>query len=310
MKRFFWTAFTAFLAFTACGPSRHSIHVEMRYPSKSGMELSGKSISVVCLENESESAALLSEGIADGFAYTLEKDYATGEGSVKVFRMKPSHGAVYSSKDSLFNLLMDTGADVLFLMDTLTLGNITVGDASRVSVPASDDSAYVSSCRLSLSLRLYGFDAMNKEEKVYSFSGSTFAVADVYSDGSQSVEAIESKAVAALPDAGWDVGETMAASFISQWKHEQYSIVYFESDSWYRALNFAEQYYWKEAMDIWMELSGTGDLLKRSCAAYNIAVACYMAGDYDLAGLWLDRSDEDGKLPYSDSLRKRINARK
>jgi hypothetical protein len=51
-------------------------------------------------------------------------------------------------------------------------------------------------------------------------------------------------------------------------------------------------------------------MMKRASAEYNIAVACYMLGDFDLALEWLDRSDADNKLPtLSDGLRKRIEAR-
>ena len=51
--------------------------------------------------------------------------------------------------------------------------------------------------------------------------------------------------------------------------------------------------------------------MKKATAEYNISVACYMMGEFDLAGEWLDRSDADNKLPtLSDALRKRIEARK
>ena len=50
--------------------------------------------------------------------------------------------------------------------------------------------------------------------------------------------------------------------------------------------------------------------MKKACAEYNIAVACYMLGDYALALEWLDRSDADNNMPtLSDAMRKRINAR-
>lgn len=62
-------------------------------------------------------------------------------------------------------------------------------------------------------------------------------------------------------------------------------------------------------MDIWMQLLSTNDLMKRACAEYNISVACYMLGDYQLAIEWLDLSDKENKLPISDALRKRIDAR-
>ena len=72
----------------------------------------------------------------------------------------------------------------------------------------------------------------------------------------------------------------------------------------------AQNFDWRGAMDIWIGLLSTNDHYKRSCAEYNIAVACYMLGDYDLATEWLDRSDQDNLLPVSDALRKRINTRK
>jgi hypothetical protein len=64
-------------------------------------------------------------------------------------------------------------------------------------------------------------------------------------------------------------------------------------------------------MDQWFKLLDSYDLMKRACAEYNIAVACYMLGDYALAEQWLDRSDADNKLPnMSDSFRKRLDSRK
>ena len=75
-------------------------------------------------------------------------------------------------------------------------------------------------------------------------------------------------------------------------------------------MEHADAYQWRDAMDIWLTLLDTNDLLKRSCAAYNLSVASYMLGDYDLASQWLDRSDKDNLLPMSDALRKRIDSRK
>jgi hypothetical protein len=170
---------------------------------------------------------------------------------------------------------MDTGSDVVFLFDKVEFSKVNE-DLQKFS------------------LKLYCFDAMNKDENVYSFAGSS--VTDATGDD--------------LQKEAWDAGNTVAGSFKTQWKHEQYSIVYYNSDKWYDALENAEAYKWKAAMDIWMTLADTGDLLKRSCAEYNIAVACYMLGDYMLASEWLAMSDKDNKLPQSDALRKRIDARK
>jgi hypothetical protein len=156
---------------------------------------------------------------------------------------------------------------------------------------------------------MYAFDAMDDTEQVHTFTGTSNANPHAYSDGSLSSTELFGRAQAGMLEEGWQAGRQVAASFKSEWKHEQYSLTYFDSENWYDALDKAEAYDWKGAMDIWIGLLKTRDLMKRSCAEYNIAVACYMLGDYGLASDWLDLSDADNLLPFSDALRKRIASR-
>lgn len=299
------------LTLAACGPIRHAVHVEMKHPSKSGIDFTGKKIAVVYLENDNDIATSLSEGMASGLAYSMESDQGTGQGSVGTYMMRVTSGGDYASRDTLVNLILDTDSDVVFLIDTISTGLMTIGGATSVSSASSPDSSYFSSGQLPFTMKLYCFDAMNMDEKVYSFSGSSVAVPFAYSDGRQSAAVIRERALQSLPEVGFEVGMNVASTFRTQWKHEQYSILYFDTPSqWYDAMELADQYYWKEAMDIWLGLLDTNDLMRRACAAYNISVASYMLGDYDLAKEWLDRSDADNKLPLSDGMRKRIEARR
>lgn len=297
------------LTLVSCAPMKHAVHVEMRHPSRSGVDLAGKDISVVYLETDNTVANTFSEGMADGFAYTLEQDYGTGEGSVGIYRMRMSENGNYASRDSLFNILMDTGADVVFLFDTVRLGTIVIGGSTRVASPSSQDSSYVSRATMPYTMKLFCFDAMDQKEEVKAFGGTSVARPDIYSDGKRTSGELMKTAMKNIDADGWNAGVLVADSFKSQWKHEQYSIVYYETEKWYDALVKAEQYDWKGAMEIWLGLLDTGDLMKRACAEFNISVACYMLGDYHLASEWLDRSDEDNKLPISDAMRKRIDQR-
>jgi hypothetical protein len=262
---------------------------------------------VVYLEGDNAVASEFCESMADGFAYTLEQDYGPGT-QMSIFRMRSLEGADYSKKDSLFNILMDTGTDVVFLFDTVRFGTMTVGGPSRVSYPSSPDSSFVSNGNIPYTMKLYCYDGMNKEDRVQAFGGTAIARPEVYSSGKDDSTVATSKAWKSLGIEGWDAGVKIADSFKSQWKHEQYSIIYYEGEKWYAALEKAEQYDWKGAIDIWMDLLSTNDLMKRACAEYNISVACYMLGDYALAKEWLDLSDKENKLPLSDALRKRIDA--
>lgn len=271
MKRFPFILFFLILLYS-CGPSRHAIPVEMRHPSKSGLDLAGKIISVVYSGTGDPDRDMFSENMADAFARTLEKEYGTGEGSVGLYSVDSSVGD-YTGRDSLVNILMTTGADMVFLID------------------ASDASVAQSGGR-PLTVTIYCVDAMDRSDKVHKFSGSTAL------DSADEAKAVET-------------GKRVAESFLPQWKQEQYSIVYYDSVKWYEALVKAEQFDWKGAMDIWFTLLDSNDALKRASAEYNIAVACYMLGDFVLAREWLDRSDAENRMPtLSDGLRKRIEARK
>ena len=274
MKRIFYI-FISLLIVISCGPSRHAVHVEMRHPSKSGLELGGKIVSVIYADTGNSQSDLFTENMADAFAEALEKDYGTGKGSFAVHTVDARKGD-YSQKDSLFRLLMSTGSDLVFLFGPVDI-DAKIKGASPVKVS------------------LYSYDGMDKEDKVRLYTGTTV---------------LTSLENASIASEAAEAGRKVADSFVSKWKHEQYSIAYFDSQKWYEALALAEEYDWKGAMDIWFSILDSNDILKRACAEYNIAVACFMLGDMNLADEWLKKSKADNDMPtLTDALRKRIDAR-
>jgi hypothetical protein len=259
----------------SCGPSRHAIPVEMRYPSRSGIDLVGKNVSVIYGNADDDNVNSLSEKMAMAFARTLETDYGTGEGSIGVYAVDKRRGE-YTSRDSLLILLGKTGADVVILMN-----------ASPVDVEMAEGSQ--------IKVTFHCYDGMNMNDKVQVFAGNTVL--------SSSGDRLESEIVAA--------GARFADAFKIQWKQEQYSIAYYDNILWYEALSRAEQFDWKGAMDIWFTLLDTNDMMKRATAEYDIALACYMLGDMYLAEDWLKKSMKDNDMPtLTEALLKRIEARK
>lgn len=268
--------FLSVLLLLSCGPSRHVVHVEMRHPSKSGIDLAGKIVSIVYYSGTDDTENMISENIALGFADAIEKDYSMGQGAVGVYAVDRNAGD-FVVKDSLVNLVIQTGGDVVFLLDAVQGDNVTPGGTP-------------------INVSLHCYDGLDKSDSVKSFNGSTV---------------IAHPSPESLGEGALTVGNHLAESFKAQWKHEQYSIAYYDSIRWYEALERAEQFDWKGAMDIWFELIDSQDVLKRASAEYNISVACYMLGDFDLADKWLKRSVADNDMPtLTDALRKRINARK
>lgn len=298
------------LGATACGPSRYTMHLETRQPSRAGVDLAGKNLSVVYLQNPESKEYDFNSYMAEGLAAYLEKDYGTGEGSVGVYRLERNNAGDYASKDTLVNLLVETGADYVFLLDNVRFGEMTVGGPSKVSYPVSADSSIINTASIPFTIKMYGYDAMDKKEEVRSFGGTAMAQPDIYSDGKLTAAQLKAKAYELLPKEGIAAGELVGASFASQWKVEGFSVAYYDSVKWILALQKADNFDWKGAMDIWFEMLESKDVLKRSSAAYNIALSCYMLGDYRLAEQWLDLSDKESELSFAAALRKRINSRK
>ena len=265
------------LTVVSCGPTRHAITLQMRHPSKSGLDLGGKIVSVAYSSVGNPVADTYNKAMAGSFADVLEEDYATGDGSVKVVRIDGTK-ADYAQRDSLVSILMKTGSDMVFLF------------ASPVFSISNTSGA------IPMTISLYCYDGMNKEDKVFAYTGKTVVT-------STSSLSLENEAV--------DAGKNVSEIFKAQWKHEQFSIVYFDSTKWYEALVRAEEYDWKGAMDIWFTLLDTNDIMKRASAEYNIAVACYMLGDFELADEWLKKSKADNDMPtLTDAMSKRIDAMK
>lgn len=312
MKRgFLFSAVLPFLAAVSCGPMTFTMDVEMRGVSRSGLDLGRKSFSVVYLDSGSKADSLFGSGVSEGFAQKLETEYFSGERFIDIYRLDMKPGADYASKDTLLNILMDTGSDVVFLFEPPALGEAVAGKPAKVtSAGRSADSSYVSEVSVPFSIRLDVYDSMNKADSVFSFNGADVAKPVAYTDGAESQAELVAKGLSSLGDAGKDVGRRMADTFVSTWKSERHPVIYYDAQAWINAAYAANDYRWKDAMDIWIRFADSGNYEKRSCAAYNISLACYMMGDYALALEWLDRSDKDYPLAVSRELRKKINARK
>ncbi len=312
MKRSSILAVSALLlCMGACSPQTFTMNLEMRQPSQSGFDLAGKSLSVVYLE-EAGKDTVFAKHLATGFAEALEKDYFGGREAVGVYRMEKRPGADYASRDTLLNLVLDSDDDVIFLFDAPEFQEATLGETRASALEAADSSRLVVA-RVPYSLRMYAYDSMNKADTVRTFVGnSTFNQVIFGSD-----KTTEAQFMRHLWDntnntatQAQDAGNRSAAKFKAVWKEESVTFYYFENADWTDAAEAAYSFKWNQAMDKWMSLLNTKNYERRAYAEYNLAAACYVTGDLGLASQWLDQSDKDGKVELSDSLRRRINARR
>lgn len=295
-------ALSALVALQSCDPQAFSMNVEMRYPSSSGMSIDGKSVAVVYLNEDSAKDSVFNECLANGFASAIEKNYFNGAEAVNLYKMPKVGGGVYSNADTLINLIVDTGCDIVFLFDAPEFGNVqikeqktsTSGTYYPVSVPVA--------------VKLYGFDSLSGSDTVRVWTGTRMLSANM--EASLGRQAAADSLWNRIGSSAENLGEVSARTFAPVWKEETYTFIYYESpEAWLTAAQYASDYKWNEAMKVWISLLDTNNPMKRSCAEYNIATACFLMGDNELALKWLNSSDEDYPISLSKTLRKRIQAR-
>lgn len=295
-------ALSALVALQSCDPQAFSMNVEMRYPSSSGMSIDGKSVAVVYLNEDSAKDSVFNECLANGFASAIEKNYFNGAEAVNLYKMPKVVGGVYSNADTLINLIVDTGCDIVFLFDAPEFGNVqikeqktsTSGTYYPVSVPVA--------------IKLYGFDSLSGSDTVRVWTGTRMLSANM--EASLGRQAAADSLWNRIGSSAENLGEVSARTFAPVWKEETYTFIYYESpEAWLAAAQYASDYKWNEAMKVWISLLDTNNPMKRSCAEYNIATACFLMGDNELALKWLNSSDEDYPISLSKTLRRRIQTR-
>ena len=78
---------SALFALVSCAPQAFVVSPEMRGPSKSGLNLAGKSLAVVYLTDGNPRGEAFNASAAGGFATHLEEDYFGGNREVELFAL-------------------------------------------------------------------------------------------------------------------------------------------------------------------------------------------------------------------------------
>ena len=260
------------LLLAACSPQVYPLYLDVRQPSSSGLDLARKSMSLVYMDGTNEVDSLFDRHAASALARKLEEDYYGGEPVIGLYHI-PSADSV--SLEKMHSLVMDTEGDVIFVL------------ASHLDIP---DSTHLGVVPLHTDLSVY--DSMS-EDKVLRYNGNTV---------------LSMTGMKELPLKAEEMAGRIAKRFLSDWKTESFSFYYFDdfSDDWTDALTLASQGKMGKAMDIWMEQVKTGSIIKKACAAYNMAMGFYLLEDTHMSAYWLEYADKLEELPLSAGLHKRL----
>lgn len=264
-------------ALVSCAPSAYVMQLESRKPSESGLDLAGKNISVIYLQSQDGRDSLFNNRAADALAYGLESEFFDGAESVKVYSLPKDEAGDYASRDTASQYILLLDSDVVMILDTPQ----TVESTTGRSMPVSS--------------RLYIYDSM---------AGKDDGVTTLQTTSSTSSLTDESRAIS--------VGNSFLKPLRSQWEQDMFTVLYFDGlgRKWIEGVLLADEMKWAEAINLWMDLAKSKDPTQSSCARYDVALGCFMLGQYDLALEWLDSSDAIQPLSLNKGLRKRIMEKK
>lgn len=244
--------------------------MEMRYPSSSGLNLTGKSVAMVYPYGLTQEEMQLTSSVAGALADQLDAAYPESD-STRLYTIQYTDDfARMATPDSLVNLVLKTDADVVFLFGH----------------PSEFADGYKQG---GFKLPLYCYDALGGEKAgVKSFT----ITADAGSDAALS---------------GKNIGNRISSSFIPTWREEEFGIWYTENGAWNNALLQALDFKWDAAVKGWMSILETAtDPNIRACLEYNIGLGCFMMGNRELALQWLTQSDTESSSEVTTSLISRV----
>ena len=274
-----WILAAAALLAAACSPQVYPMYLEMRGPSRSGITLAGKNVSVVYMDGNNQVDSLFDRQVASSLARSLEADYFDGREQVGIFRT-PAVDSV--SLDLMHSLVMETEGDVVFVLSS-SLGLPAPETNQVVAKATSVDSAFVCPVAVPVRTQLYVYDSMG-QDKVIPYKGSAVLRTMVYNSGTLTEDGLKSLALRSMAQEADEVGERISTRFLSTWTTETFSFYYYEgslqNDIWIYALANVMEGKLATAVDMWMPFVKQGNNISRASACYNIAQAFYLMEDY------------------------------
>jgi tetratricopeptide (TPR) repeat protein len=120
---------------------------------------------------------------------------------------------------------------------------------------------------------------------------------DLGDNADQEIVTIPKSAFLDLQRAAVFVGERTARSFMDQWETQDRVIFVYDKFKWNVAYDYALAFEWDKAMEIWLELVKSNNAKEAACASFNVALACEMQGNFELAKKWLNLSQKTLDMP-------------
>ncbi|MFA5301783.1 MAG: DUF6340 family protein [Bacteroidales bacterium] len=295
------------LILSSCGPLINIMEVDVRLPATRPINIMGREMAVFTPQYDSVSVtdSVLLHNFSQSLADALASEAYLASGSVPVFSHYTGSEALgtLEQPDYVHRLALETGTNLVFMVDSVEIGGFYSREVSRVE---DDYKLHYLMAPFTSVVRVY--DAEKVQFIKYIPLRDTVAW-EVWIPSENETVSIPSSAFQDLQRASEFFAKELAETFVDQWETQDRVIYVYEKRDWNLAYNHALAFAWDEAMKIWMELVKGTNAKEVACAAFNLALACEMQGNFELAQKWLDLSQKTFDLPeakyYSELLQDR-----
>ena len=286
-----------FFMLVACAPQASIMQVEVKDTPGEHIAVDNKQIAVFAIAGAGYGDSLRIERAATALAEKFEQDRGCTD-PLPVFLLseldfyKNDSGSY--DKEVIRTLMYNSGADMQIFLHSLKFGNYSV---SSVADYLSDYGHRMVHIPYLASVDVY--DAI-ADSLIYKATVRDSIYMSLVSE--VSIKDYTALVNSKLPEISAIAGETIATLLTEQWSTQERMFINFPGDSkWERGISLANDFKWKEAIGQWMPLVKDPNSRKAAYAAYNIAVACEMMGQMQLAGEWIDYSVK--KFSFDDNLK-------
>jgi len=288
----------ALLLAGGCGPMINILEVDVRQPASRPMNIMGREMAVFTplYDSITLSDSVLMNRYAQSLADGLALQARLPKGAVPLFIHHTGSESLgtLDQPDYAHRLALETETDLLFMVDSVTIGGFLVNDNAYLLAP------------IQAVVRVYDAELVRFTRYI---PIRVTAAWDIGDQADKETITIPRSAFIDLQRAAVYMGEQTARSFMDQWETQDRVVFVFDKLKWNRAYDHALAFEWDKAMEIWLELLKSNNTKEVACAAFNVALACEMQGNFALAEKWLDLSQKTLDMAetryYRDMLQER-----
>ncbi len=284
MRKLYFS-FLFIFAIISCGPIPLYVNIEMKKDSPLE-SLVDTDIALLTVNPKGDKDSLLLNAMANGFAEKFEEDRAIANRALPIYSLLSEEVNI---KDSLFvdYISASIPSRYLFFIDSLIVADYIVDNSSNNRAYSEGEFFNQTKVMLPFSVSINLIDSYSRSI-INSTNHKDSLVWTILGKGDiKSVEAV-AKVNSAIKDAFKKYGNEIASELSPQWETQSRMVITYDNEKWLNAFDFAENFKWSEAIDIWLQEVKSDNPKKAAYAAYNIANAFEVLEQYDLAKKWLD----------------------